>query len=63
VPADAKDAMAKSLGAAYVNQRYRLRFTWQTQAPLSQWLRWAHVREQVNAALATDLFAFYKLPQ
>jgi hypothetical protein len=63
VPAEAKDAISKSLGSAYVNQRYRLRSTWQPNAPLSRWLRWAHVRDQINAPKGEDLYVFYKLPQ
>lgn len=63
VPAAAKDAMAKSLGAAYVNQRYRLSSTWSTNAPLLRWLRWAHVRDLVNPPIVDDVIAFYKLPQ
>lgn len=63
VPAAAKDAMAKSLGPTYVNQRYRLTSTWSANAPLTRWLRWAHVRELVNAPVGEDVVAFFKLPQ
>jgi hypothetical protein len=62
VPADGKDAASKSLGRAYVNQRYRLRSTFAPEAPLDRWLRWAHVREQVNPPQTDDIVAFYQLP-
>jgi hypothetical protein len=62
-PADSKDALVRSLGRAYVNQRYRLRSIWQENAPLSRWLRWAHVRELINPPVGEDMIAFFKLPQ
>jgi predicted membrane-bound mannosyltransferase len=63
IPAEAKDAMAKSLGRGYVNQRYRILSTWQPQAPIDRWLRWAHVREQVTPPQGEEIYAFYKLIQ
>ncbi len=62
-PVDAKDTLSKSLAGAYVNQRYRLRSTWQAGSTLERWLRWAHVREQINKPAGEDLVAFFRLPQ
>jgi hypothetical protein len=62
-PAEAKDAMQKALGTAYVSQRYRVAQTFNANAPVKSWLRWAHVREPVAPLKTTDVYAFYKLPQ
>lgn len=63
VPADAKDATAKSLGRDYVSQRYRLRAEWAPGAPLARWLRWAHVRDPITSVKTQDIIVFFKLPQ
>ena len=55
--------MSKSLGSAYVNQRYRLQESWAPPSPLIRWLRWAHVREAVTSVKGEDIYAFFKLPQ